>query len=213
MDGERETDRLRDLLDERREAGQPADGRDRRPARGDPDLGQPPRGGEDRVDVHERLAHPHEHEMVDGLRPAEVEHLVEDLPRGEVPSEGHAARRAERAGQRAAGLRRDAHRAAPIPVAHQNGLDRVPVGGLEEGLDGAVSGALLFLRDQRRERHFGGERLSEHTGEIRHRVVPGCAARCPVPGLPRAVARLAELGDALLQEFEVHVATVASAPR
>ena len=178
----------------------------------DPDLGEPPGRREDPIDVHQGLAHPHEDEVVHGLRPAEVEHLVEDLPRGEVPSEGHPPGRAERARQRAPGLRRDADRAAPIPVAHQHRLDRVPVGGLEEGLHGAVARTLLGLGRQRRERDLGGERLPERAREVGHRVVANGAARRPVPGLSCAVGRLAELRDAPLQKVEVHAATVAFGP-
>ena len=61
--------------------------------------------------------------------PAEVQDLVEDLRRAQVAPEAHRARGAERAGQRAARLRRHAHRAPPVAVAHQHGLDRPAVGG------------------------------------------------------------------------------------
>ena len=76
------------------------------------------------VEVHHRLAHAHEDEVVDRLDAAEVQHLVEDLRRGQVAAELHRAGGAERAGQRAAGLRGDADRAAAVAVAHQHGLDR-----------------------------------------------------------------------------------------
>ena len=92
---EGEPDRLRDLLDEALEAGDPADRRDGRAPMRDADLGELPRGVEHRVDVHERLAHPHEHEMVHRLGPPEVEDLVEDLRGGQVAPERHAAGSAE----------------------------------------------------------------------------------------------------------------------
>ena len=43
------------------------------------DLGQAARGFEHGVEVHHRLAHAHEDEVVDRLDPAEVQRLVEDL--------------------------------------------------------------------------------------------------------------------------------------
>ena len=210
MEGEREADRLRDLLDELVRPGSqptveivvrrcviPTSGSRRAAARTASTFmkGSP-------IPMKTRWS--------TGSVPAEVEHLVEDLPRGEVPSEGHrpVAQNVHVSGQ--PGLRRDADRAAPVPVAHQHGLDRVPVGGLEEGLDGAVARTLLVLGRQRRERDLGGERLPERAREVGHRVVAGGAARCPVPGLSCAVARLAELRDALLQKVEVHVRYSAS---
>ena len=45
----------------------------------DADVGEPARGGEHVVEVQDRLAHAHEHDVVDRLEAAEVERLVEDL--------------------------------------------------------------------------------------------------------------------------------------
>ena len=86
------------------------------------------------------------------LDAAEVQHLVEDLGRGQVAAELHRAGGAERARQRAAGLRGDADRAAPVAVAHQHGLDGAAVVGVEERLDGAVGGVRLADERQRGER-------------------------------------------------------------
>ena len=61
----------------------------------------------------------------------------------QVAREAHAAGRAERARQRAARLRGDADRAPPVAVAHQHRLQRPPVGGREQRLDGAVARACL----------------------------------------------------------------------
>ena len=110
-------------------------------------------GGEDRVDVHRRLPHPHEDDVVDRFDAAEVERLVEDLVGAEVAAELHLAGGAEGAGQRAARLRGEADRAPPVAVAHQHRLDRPAVGGVEERLDRAVVGLRLGLDGQRRERH------------------------------------------------------------
>ena len=76
---EREPDRLLDLVHEPAQPGQPADGRDRRPPVRDPDVREAPRRFENSVEVHHRLAHPHEDAVVDRLDPAEVQNLVEDL--------------------------------------------------------------------------------------------------------------------------------------
>ena len=82
---------------------------------------------------------------------AEVQRLVEDLVGAEVAAELHLPGGAEGAGQRAARLRGDADRAAAVAVAHQHRLDRPPVGGVEERLDGAVVGLRLGLRAERVE--------------------------------------------------------------
>ena len=73
--------------------------------------------------------------------------------RRQVAAELHRAGRAERAGQRAARLRRDADRAAAVAVAHQHGLDGAAVGGAEQRLDRAVLGVRLVGELQRGERH------------------------------------------------------------
>ena len=104
MDRKREPDRQADLVDEACQTRHPAHGRDRRAPVRDPDLWQPPCRREDLVDVEERLAHPHEDEMVHGLDPAEVQHLVKDLRRAQIAAEAHRSGGAERAGERAAGL-------------------------------------------------------------------------------------------------------------
>ena len=92
------------------------------------------------VEVHQRLAHAHEDEVVDRLDAAEVQDLVEDLVGGQVAAELHRARGAEGAGQRAAGLAGDADGAPAVAVAHQHRLDRTPVAGVEQRLDRAVAG-------------------------------------------------------------------------
>ena len=58
----------------------------------DAHVGQPLAGAEHVVEVHQRLAHAHEDEVVDVLDAAEVQHLVEDLRRRQVAAELHRAR-------------------------------------------------------------------------------------------------------------------------
>ena len=101
------------------------------------------------VEVHHRLAHPHEHQVVDRLDAAEVQDLVEDLRGGQVAAELHRAGRAERARQRAARLRGDADRAAAVAVAHQHRLDGAAVVGVEQRLDRAVARVRLVQQRQR----------------------------------------------------------------
>ncbi len=158
--------------------GHPADRGDRRAAVGDAELGQPLAGGEDRVEVHRRLPHAHEDDVVDRFAAAEVQRLVEDLIGAEVAAELHLAGGAEGAGQRAARLRGEADRATAVAEAHQHRLDRAPVGGVEERLDGAVVGLRLGLQRERRERHRRGEPLAQRRRQVGHLLV-GPRARAP----------------------------------
>jgi hypothetical protein len=147
VERQRQADRHR-LLREPIDAWDPADRRDRRAPVGDPEIGQAVARGEDGVEVHERLAHAHEHGVVDRLGAPEVQRLVEDLRGGEVAPEPHLAGGAECARQRAAALRGQAQRAAVVAVAHEHRLDRPAVVGAEQRLDGAVAGVRLVLERQ-----------------------------------------------------------------
>ena len=91
-------------------------------------------GGQHAVEVEQRLAHPHEHDIGQSTavrdQPAgRVPDLVDDLGGLEVASEPELARRAERAADGAADLARDAQ-GVPLPgsppcrVVHQHGLDQ-----------------------------------------------------------------------------------------
>ena len=89
------------------------------------------------VQVEQRLAHAHEHDvgqaaLVAGEAALRVAHLVDDLRGLEVPLHPELAGRAERAAHGAPGLRADAQRvplAAPLAgrVVHQDRLDQQPV--------------------------------------------------------------------------------------
>ena len=81
--------------------------------------------------------------------------------RGQVAAELHRAGGAERARQRAAGLRGDADRAAAVAVAHQHGLDGAAVVGVEQRLDRAVGRVRLVRELERGERDLGGEPLAQ----------------------------------------------------
>ena len=78
-------------------------------------IGQGGRGADDRIEVEERLAHPHEDEVgevaPEGGQPAAgVAGLVDDLGDVEVAPEAKLAGGAERAAHGAAGLAADAER-------------------------------------------------------------------------------------------------------
>src|SRR5262249_27488531 len=87
-------------------------------------------------------------------------------------------------------------------------LQRPPVGGLEERLDGAVVGARLRLHGQGRKRHVGGEPLAQRRRQVRHLLVGGGAARDPLPHLRGAVGGLAGGGEGAVEAGAVHPPSV-----
>jgi hypothetical protein len=175
-----------------------------------PDFGQTTRGAEHFVEVEHRLAHAHEHGVVDLRQAAEVQRLVEDLGRGQVTAERHLSRGAERARQRAPGLRREAQGAAAVAVAHEHRLDRMAVGGAEQHLDRSVARLALDLDRERRERDPLRQCLAQRLREVGHRVVAGGATCSPRADLAGAVRGLIQLSECALQEADVHRPTVAT---
>ena len=130
--------------------GDPADRRHRGVAVADAHRRQPLARRQHGVEVHHRLAHPHEHGVVDLAAATEVQRLVEDLRRRQVAPEAHRPGGAEGARERAARLRGQAQGPPPVAIAHEHGLHRAPIGGLKQRLDGAVGGAgLLHEREAR----------------------------------------------------------------
>ena len=65
-----------------------------------PTSGSCPACGQHVVEVHQRLAHAHEHRVVHSLLAPEVQRLVEDLRRAEIAAEAHLTGGAEGAGER-----------------------------------------------------------------------------------------------------------------
>jgi len=186
------------------DAGNPAHRGDRRVRRGDAQLGQARTGAEHAVEVQERLAHAHEHGVVDRICAAKMQGLVEDLGGRQVAPELHLPGRAERARERAARLARQAERAAAVAVAHQHRLHRPAVGGLEERLGRAVARDRLAHVAQRGERHLVGERGAQLDWQVGHLLVRARAARGPLPHLPGAEGGLAAGGEAIVEERQVH---------
>jgi len=186
-------------------------------ARRDPEvrqLGQALARAEDRVEVHHRLAHAHEHAVAERrggaasrrrlLQAPEVQDLVEDLRRSQVASKAHRPGGAEAARQRAARLRGDADRSPPVAEAHQHGLQRPAVTGCEQGLDGAV-GRVRLLRDgQARERQRLGERRAQVRRKVGHLLVSARATRRPRPHLAGAEGGLPAVGERRLEKLEIH---------
>jgi hypothetical protein len=194
----------RALLGHPLDPGDPADRRDADVRVRDADVREALAGGEDVVEVHERLAHAHEDGVVQRLLSPEVERLIQDLRRGQVAAEAHRAGRAERAGQRAARLTRHAQRAAAIAVTHQHGLDRAAVVRLEEPLLGAVRGERLVDVAKRREGDLPGEPLAQVAWEVRHLVVRARPAGRPLPHLARAEAGLRSRLEPCVKEAKIH---------
>ena len=115
---------------------------------------------------------------------------------GQVAPELHRAGRAERARQRAARLRGDADRAAAVAVAHQHGLDRAAVVGVEQRLDRAVARVrLVGERRASRTAPSPASRSRSAGGQVGHLVVAGGAARGPAPHLAGAEGGLAGVGE------------------
>ena len=121
----------------------------------DADVGQPRAGGEHVVEVHHRLAHAHEDEVVDRLDAAEVQRLVEDLRRrsGCGRSSSRRSRRTCRSAgsptarrRRASGGRRGSASARPRPAR--------PSAVWKSALTVPSRGVRLAHQRQRRERHL-----------------------------------------------------------
>jgi hypothetical protein len=138
------------------------------------------------------------------LLAAEVERLVDDLGGGQIAPEAHLPGRAERAGQRATRLARQAERPAAVAVTHQHGLHGEAVMRLEQRLLGAVAGERLAQRAQGRVGHVARERVAQPAGQVRHLLVGARAAGGPLPHLAGAEARFAARAQVLVQEQEVH---------
>ena len=156
-----------------------------------------------RAEVGERLAHPHEHDVIEPAprvpgRPCRQHDLLDDLTGRELPDEAGVAGRAERAGHRATGLGRDARRGV-ARVVHQDGFDRVPVGKGEEPFERrpGVGDELVFDAERGRERRCRRQPLPERLrqdaqlGRVREPAVE------PLPELDGPVAGQVgeELGD------------------
>ena len=212
VERESEADRLVDLVDEPCQAGQPADRRDRRAAWVMPTSGSRRAAAITLSKLMNGSPMPMKTQFVSGDAPPPRDGWIVSRGFGALPwsissrrrkwsawsrisdgrqiaAELHRARRAERARQRAAGLRRDADRAAAVAVAHQHRLDRMAVVGAEERLHGAVPRLLLVGDGEGREGTAVGERLraaaparssSRRSRRLRARPTPrpgGCGRR------------------------------------
>jgi hypothetical protein len=185
---EREGERHRDfqLLGELLDRLGEADGRDRdlaaRDARG-PEGGQDAHGAGHVLEVGERLAHPHEHDVGDapdlGKLP-EPPDLFHDPSRGEIAIEPAQARGAEAASHGAPDLGADARGLAVLRRDHHAlGLTRrVGVGGVvEDRQRGAIRGrrGIVTPLDQQLLHAVGGglvgDRVAGEKGHLRRQEV------------------------------------------
>ena len=140
------------------------------------------------------------------LDAAEVQRLVEDLGRRQVAAELHRAGRAERAGQRAARLRGQAQRAAPVAVAHQHRLDRPAVVRVEQRLDRAVARrAPRAPASASRTAPRAASRVAQRgrAGSSSPRSRPRRARPTPTPAW-RGTAGSPAIGERAVEQLEVH---------
>jgi hypothetical protein len=136
---------LRKRVGERAHAASQAGGRYGEPPRADAEglrIGQLREAGEERPLILQRFAHAH----VDNVAQRRVgdrvfrhvlapeQHLVRDLFTGQIAGQPEAARGAERARERATGLRTDAARPEPRLGVEQDGFDAMAIGQFQQRL-------------------------------------------------------------------------------
>ena len=140
-----------------------------------------PGGGQDVVEVHQRLAHAHEDDVGDNAVVAvavAVEQFLgepdlnDDFAGGEVAVKARVSGGAEGTSQRAAGLRGDAESAAII-FRDEDGFDAVAAVVAENPFARAV--ACRFVGNHRREAQFGDvfQFFAQRFAEVGHRVKIG----------------------------------------
>ena len=99
--------------------------------------------GQQPIEIRQRLAHPHHHDVAQPLfgakQPLQPQHLLDDLAGREIAIDAVESAGAEHAAHAAADLRADADRAADF-VAEEHALDLPAVGQLQQQLLGAVVG-------------------------------------------------------------------------
>ncbi len=132
-------------------------------------------GAHHRVVIVERFAHAHEDHIGDllsarGELAREEARLVEDLGRAEIPRESGLAGRAERARERASGLRRDADRRAVPRVLHEHRLDFFAVVQAKESFGRLIVAAALHDDglDRRERQPALRQRRPQLFGQRRH---------------------------------------------
>ena len=94
--------------------------------------------------------------------------LADDFARGQVPREPHLAGQAERAGHRAAHLRRDAE-GHGRRIGDEHRFDPLAVRQAKQELLGAVDRAFAMDELRRRQRELGGQLLAQRARQVGHR--------------------------------------------
>ena len=191
MERQRQSDRLLDLVDEAdcRPGSQP-DRRDRRAALCDPDVRAAPRGLEhvSRFSIGSPIPMNTAWSIGSMRRKCRAWSRISDAVR--LRPKAHLAGCAERACQRAARLRRQAHGTPAVAEAHQHRLHGMAVVRAEQRLDGAVACFRLLYEGSRVENGTSRSKpLTQTSREVRHLLVAGGTAGCPLPHLTGAVGR------------------------
>ena len=130
----------------------------------------------DRLPVHQRLTHAHEDDVGrrDGSvgEQAQLAYLAGDFTHGQVAHVAHRPGGAERALERAAGLRRDAD-GHPVAIRDGHRLDLLAVKQLEEELLGAVFGQLARRQFEAPDVEVFGELRAQCLGQGRDAIEIG----------------------------------------
>ena len=185
------------------DARDPADGRDRRAAVGDPEVGQALAGGEHVVEVHHRLAHAHEDAVVDGRSVrrkcsawSRISEAVRLRPKRIAPGGAEACRSAgsptARTG-RASAARRGSASAPPPPAARRRW--RTAPSRCRRAACASRSSASV-----ENGHRFGQRGRAARAGSVVISLVARAPARGPLPHLAGAEGGLAGGGQRRVEE-------------
>ena len=149
--------------------------------------------GQHVVEIRQRLAHAHHHDVAEpllgGEQLLEAEHLLDDLAAGEIADYAVESAGAECATHAAADLRADADRAMPAVVAQQHALDALGVVQFEQQLLGAVVGLAVRGDVGGPEGELFGQLPAERLGQVGHLLeAAGPPLEHPLPHLARRKA-------------------------
>src|SRR5438105_3258648 len=134
-----------------------------------------------------------------------VPERADDLAHRKVAVESLLAGRAERAVERATGLRRYAKR-SPIVFGDIHGFDRIRAADIEEPLARAVARYSVAHDCRHANLRIAGECITRHPGEIGHRVdAVRETAVDPAQRLPRAERLLAAFGEERSERRRIEV--------
>ena len=166
--------------------------------------------GDGLVEIHERFTLAHEHHAGNTLAKiaSNMENLIYHFLRGERAGEAGQAGCTESASHGAPGLGGDAD-GELVPIGHADGLDRDPIGKLEQILAGAVLGDLLDKLGGDAEGEGLVQLLAQGCGKVCHLIErTNVLLMKPLIELFSAKRRLAQLGHELLELIERELADI-----